>query len=182
MPPPRPPGCPVSFSPAKVPGGGPPKISPPRRVCRPTPPEPAGAAVTASLLERNHRAWAKLRTAYGRTLPCPCWRCGRMISPGEPWHLGHVVDRALGGTDERLAPEHAGCSRRSGSALGVTIARMRLRGVVTGPTSRQPPPGTRARAARAARLAPSRSWLPGRSRRRRAGGPRTCRPRRGGRG
>jgi len=114
--------------------------------------------VSASLLERNHRAWAALRVAYGRMLPCACWRCGCLIELGEPWHLGHVIDRALGGSDARLAPEHADCSRRAGARLGVVIARMRRRAVITGPTSRQPPPASRARAARAARLAPSRQW------------------------
>ena len=33
-----------------------------------------------------------------------------MINRGDPWHLGHVVDRALGGTDAQLRPEHAHCS------------------------------------------------------------------------
>ena len=122
---------------------------------------PPGAAVT-SLLETNHRAWDALRVVYARSLPCACWRCGEMIEVGDPWHLGHVVDRALGGSDARLAPEHAGCSRSAGARLGVVIARMRLRAVaagqVVGPPSAKRPPGSRARAARAARLEPSRDW------------------------
>ena len=44
----------------------------------------------------------------------PCWRCGRLILPTDARTLGHGVDRALGGGDDRLLPEHAGCSARSG--------------------------------------------------------------------
>jgi hypothetical protein len=120
-----------------------------------------------SLLDTNHRAWAALRVAYARSLPCPCWRCGETIEVGDEWHLGHVVDRALGGSDARLAPEHAGCSRSAGARLGVTIARMRLRAIAAGrpvgPRAKQPPPASRERARLAARLAPSREWLPLRS-------------------
>jgi len=120
-----------------------------------------------SLIDTNHRAWAALRVAYARSLPCACWRCGRMIEVGDEWHLGHVTDRALGGSDARLAPEHAACSRSAGARLGVVIARMRLRAIAAGrpvgPRAKQPPPASRERARLAARLAPSREWLPLRS-------------------
>ena len=71
----------------------------------------------------SSRAWRKLRAAYAATLPCACWRCGEMIEAGSPWHLGHVVDRAAGGGDERLAPEHASCSSRAGARLAVRRRR-----------------------------------------------------------
>jgi len=35
-----------------------------------------------------------------------CWRCGRLIAPGEPWHLGHDdEDRSI-----TRGPEHEECN------------------------------------------------------------------------
>ncbi len=69
------------------------------------------------------RRWRKLRAWYAMTLPRACWRCGQMIRPGDAWDLGHVVDRARGGSDDRLAPEHQACSRSAGGELGVQLRR-----------------------------------------------------------
>lgn len=66
--------------------------------------------------------WRKLRAvhaaAFAEVGVIPCWRCGQLVSCDEPWALGHVVDRALGGDDSQLAIEHLQCSRRSGWELG----------------------------------------------------------------
>jgi hypothetical protein len=52
-----------------------------------------------------------------------CGRCGLPVLEGQPWDLGHVVDRALGGTDaDGLHPEHARCSRSAGGRLAHQIA------------------------------------------------------------
>lgn len=64
------------------------------------------------------RAWRRLRVGYGARLPVPCWRCGEMIWPGDAFDLGHVHDRALGGGDDDLAPEHRACNRSAGGRLG----------------------------------------------------------------
>lgn len=66
--------------------------------------------------------------AYVRTmLPCPCWRCGRIITPEMPWVAGHIVSRHDGGTDDphNLRPEHRRCSDSSGGRVGgrITAAR-----------------------------------------------------------
>lgn len=43
-----------------------------------------------------------------------CWRCGRRISPGSPWDLGHVD----GDKSRYRGPEHARCSRSAGASYG----------------------------------------------------------------
>jgi hypothetical protein len=84
---------------------------------------PERSALTA---RGGSHQWEVLRGLYAQLLPCKCWRCDRIISPSEPWHLGHIVDRALGGSDDLLWPEHARCSHRSGAELGVRLARLRV--------------------------------------------------------
>lgn len=75
----------------------------------------------ASALTENGstRRWRRIRAAYALTLPVACWRCGKLIQQTDEWDLGHVVDRARGGGDDQLAPEHSKCSR----AAGVRLAR-----------------------------------------------------------
>jgi hypothetical protein len=108
------------------------------------------------------RAWRRLREMYGRSLPLPCWRCGRMIRPGQAWSLGHLVDRWVGGTDDRLAPEHRRCSDESGGRAA--RAAMRWRRVMAEQGRPVPPSASAARnraatARRTARAGPSRRWL-----------------------
>lgn len=51
-------------------------------------------------------AWHRLRRSFAMSLPLPCWRCGQLIRPGEPWDLGHRIDRRDGGTIAQAWPEH----------------------------------------------------------------------------
>jgi hypothetical protein len=77
-----------------------------------------GSAISAN---GSTRRWRKLRAAYSLMLPCTCPRCGELINRGDQWDLGHETDRAYGGTDDRLRPEHRSCSR----AAGIRTARKR---------------------------------------------------------
>ena len=67
----------------------------------------------------QHRArWAPKVNAGEVT----CWRCGLPILPGTPWKLGHLKDRALGGTAaDGLHPEHGRCSDASGGRLAAQL-------------------------------------------------------------
>lgn len=77
------------------------------------------------------RQWRKLRAAKAEELRLagglPCWRCGRMLYPGDQWCLGHLIDRALGGDDQLLDVECADCSNRSGGRLAHQLKAMRRR-------------------------------------------------------
>lgn len=79
-----------------------------------------------------------LRKRLGATLPAPCWRCGRMISEGDKWHVGHITDRALGGNDNaamtmdsEVAVECEKCNTSAGGRLGAAITNGKK--VTTGP-------------------------------------------------
>jgi hypothetical protein len=48
-----------------------------------------------------------------------CWRCRRLIVPGEPWDLGHLDDRT-----GWAGPEHQRCNRVAGAKKG---AQRRIR-------------------------------------------------------
>jgi hypothetical protein len=51
-----------------------------------------------------------------------CARCGLPVMSGQRWHLGHVVDRALGGQDaDGLHPEHVRCSTSAGGRLAAQL-------------------------------------------------------------
>jgi hypothetical protein len=78
---------------------------------------------------RQH--WAPIVAAGHAT----CWRCGRPITPGTPWDLGH------NDTDptQYQGPEHTACNRAAGARRG-----NRLRG--------------RRRARTTSRLDTSRAW------------------------
>ncbi len=80
-------------------------------------------------MSRHHRnpttaaALRKARPSIARTLPAPCVnRCklGGTVYPGQRWHVGHIVDKAYGGTDARsnLGPSHAHCNQSDGGKIG----------------------------------------------------------------
>jgi hypothetical protein len=48
----------------------------------------------------------------------PCWRCGEPMYKSQELDRGHIIDRALGGTDGPAALEHAACNRSAGARLG----------------------------------------------------------------
>jgi len=69
---------------------------------------------------RSTNARAKCRAM----LPTGCWRCGRLLTPDMPesaWHAGHLTDRAMGGSDQDVAPECAQCNTSAGGKLGASI-------------------------------------------------------------
>ena len=74
------------------------------------------------------RAWRVRRAAWvplvaaGAVL-CP--RCGLPILRHQAWDLGHQVDRAAGGEDDRLRPEHASCNRSAGGRAGAHTTNRR---------------------------------------------------------
>jgi hypothetical protein len=74
-------------------------------------------------------AWRRLRRQAELRLEAAgfvvCWRCGQIVTPQMRWHLGHVVDRALGGDENELSIEHEECSRASGYALGRSLMTAR---------------------------------------------------------
>jgi hypothetical protein len=50
-----------------------------------------------------------------------CWRCGRPITPGTPWHLGHDDhDRTI-----YRGPEHQHCNTSAAATLGNRARRTR---------------------------------------------------------
>lgn len=77
------------------------------------------------------RAWRKLRAHHAELLELhgslDCWRCPEPITPATPWDLGHRTDRALGGNDTDLAPEHRHCSRTAGGRLSAKLRHLRGR-------------------------------------------------------
>ena len=61
-------------------------------------------------------------------LPHACRRCGVEILPSDPettWHAGHREDRAAGGTEDGIEPEHATCNTSAGGRLGASITNAR---------------------------------------------------------
>lgn len=54
-----------------------------------------------------------------------CRRCGLPIDPEGAWHLGHIEDRATGGSDDptNVYPEHARCNTAAGGRLAQALKR-----------------------------------------------------------
>lgn len=71
--------------------------------------------------------------AYWRPrLPLPCRRCRRPVFDNPTkryggWHVGHIIDRALGGTNDltNTWPEHDHCNMSAGGKLGAHITNAR---------------------------------------------------------
>jgi hypothetical protein len=66
----------------------------------------------------------KMRALFAPQMPMACGRCGHPIVEGQAWHVGHILDIALGGTDtpDNVRPEHKRCNERAGGQLGARIA------------------------------------------------------------
>lgn len=63
----------------------------------------------------------KMRPVIAATLPAQCVNnCGRTVTPDQTWDIGHIVDVALGGSDEpsNLGPAHIRCNRSDGGKAG----------------------------------------------------------------
>lgn len=70
------------------------------------------------------RQSTKARALCRAMLPHACRRCGNPILPTDPessWHAGHREDRAAGGTEDGIEPEHAKCNTSAGGKLGASI-------------------------------------------------------------
>ena len=75
------------------------------------------------------RTVTSARDYWRPRLPLPCWRCGRPVlpDPESGWHVGHIVDRALGGA-HGLAnqwPEHKRCNLSAGGRAGAAKTNAR---------------------------------------------------------
>jgi len=73
------------------------------------------------------------RAYWAGRLPYPCHVCGHPVYPWQPWHVGHLVPRKLGGPvddPDNLAPAHAGCNLTLGARIVPTA---------TTPTGYPPP-------------------------------------------
>lgn len=62
----------------------------------------------------------KARSEILPRLPLPCAKCGLDVTRDMRWHVGHQVDRALGGVDDpsNYWPEHGRCNESAGGKLG----------------------------------------------------------------
>src|SRR4051794_13966257 len=88
--------------------------------------EPYAEHMATSRVLRT-KGWKRLRDEWRLRIDSQggvaCWRCGQLIKPGQQFHVGHLVDRALGGDESQLAPEHVRCSTSAGAELGVFLRR-----------------------------------------------------------
>jgi hypothetical protein len=86
-----------------------------------------------------------------------------MIRPGDEFDLGHRTDKARGGSDADVAPEHRSCSRRAGGHLAVELRHEAAQGegrhgvTIGGRTVRDYPGGVRP-ATGSRYPGPSRAW------------------------
>lgn len=62
-------------------------------------------------------------------LPCPCYRCGRIVTADMKWHADHPLARvdaeAMGipehEQDRTVVPSHASCDAKAGAETGHKI-------------------------------------------------------------
>jgi hypothetical protein len=113
-------------------------------------------AVTTDGLGAGHAADKRRLLAAFRDGD-PCWRCGRPMHLWQGLDRGHIVSRALGGTDGPAALEHATCNRSAGAALG-----NRLRDAPGRPVPRATRPGRQRYPARWCEICGAR-YQPGRA-------------------
>ena len=86
------------------------------------------------MTNRNGAQAAKLRRAAATLLPCPCWRCGLMVTADMKWDADHTVALAEGGKeygpDVTVMPAHRTCNRRHGQMLKTRKENSRKTGQV----------------------------------------------------
>ncbi len=82
--------------------------------------------------EWSGRRVTSARAYWRPRLPLPCRRCGRPVRHDTTkryggWHVGHIVDRAMGGSDSTTNqwPEHDGCNMSAGGKIGAAITNAR---------------------------------------------------------
>lgn len=92
--------------------------------------------------QRNaKRIRKRVRAAFRRGEGVTCWRCRRIIMPGEPFDVGHLPG-AQASAEHELAPEHrhktSRCigNRADGGRIGAAIRNNRAR-VITPTTQEQ---------------------------------------------
>jgi len=86
-------------------------------------------------MSAHHRttAWLKIsrqaREYITPRLPLACVNCGRPVTTDQRWHVGHIIDSALGGPDtlENLGPSHSRCNTSAGGRLGQKIQQANRR-------------------------------------------------------
>lgn len=77
-------------------------------------------------MSAHHRtaAWSKvqrvMRPRIAATLPARCVNCPHLVMPDQKWEIGHIIDAALGGTNDgtNLGPAHVRCNRSAGGKAG----------------------------------------------------------------
>lgn len=79
---------------------------------------PASKARKAKYNSAEHRNARKHYAAWIATGNGRCWRCGRPITPGSDWHVGHD-DLA---TNVIRGAEHAACNKTAAARKGNRIA------------------------------------------------------------
>lgn len=74
------------------------------------------------------RVVTEARAYWGPLLPLPCRKCHRPVYPDQPWTVGHIVPRALGGsvTDrDNQWPEHPRENFSEGGRIGAARTNAR---------------------------------------------------------
>lgn len=74
----------------------------------------------------NGRKVETARAYWKKRLPLPCSKqCGKIVDGNTPWHVDHVIPRALQGSEGRANqwPAHAKCNTSDGGKLGAAMKR-----------------------------------------------------------
>lgn len=77
--------------------------------------------MAATARQWSGRVVTSARAYWSGRLPLPCWRCGRMLTRASRWTVGHLTDRASGGSVTDRAnqwPECAHCNYSAGGRVG----------------------------------------------------------------
>lgn len=97
-------------------------------------------------MSQHHRASKhttaapKLREQIEARLPLPCVeQCGRLVEPGQSWHVAHLIPASQGGRTvaSNVGPAHARCNLKSGGKLGAATVNRRRRAASNATTGRR---------------------------------------------